>query len=56
MGRALKLGRRGKDRTRRLVPGRMALRMLRWWGVPRWVVSEVLRFLKVGDRGRRDLK
>ena len=54
MGRALRLGGRGKDRTLGLVLEGMALRMLRRWGVPRWVVSGVLHFVKVGDGGRRD--
>lgn len=42
MGRALRPGGRGKDWILRLVLEGRALRMLRWWGVPRWVVSEVL--------------
>lgn len=58
IGRALRLGGRGKDRTLGLVLEGLALRMLRRWGGEavgwRWVVSGVLHFVKVGDGGRRD--
>lgn len=55
LGWVLHLGQVGVGKMglwHRLVLEGVALRILRWWGAPRWVVPEVLSSGKMGDGGR----